>query len=157
MRFNFWQSWTMDTVDVTDELVDAHQWGLVTDSLFHPGSDRSWAPVLAPLVWPPKSVWVSMFGLWDELQLRASLSSQGHQKPTPFFRSDLINRRGKCYVAQLIKTQRQILGFNLKVRKAKQSVTGSYLYLSLKWRSCLQESQNETVCESCLLPFYISL
>ena len=28
--------------------------------------------------------------------------------------------------AQIIKTQRQILGFNLKTRKAKQSATGSY-------------------------------
>ena len=60
-------------------------------------------------------------------------------------------------VARLIKTQRQILGFNLKVRKAKQPVTGSYLYLSPKWRSCLQESQNETVCQSCLPFLYSSL
>ena len=30
------------------------------------------------------------------------------------------------------KTQRQILGFNLKIRKAIQPATGSYLYLSLK-------------------------
>ena len=35
------------------------------------------------------------------------------------------------------------MGFNLKTRKAKQAATGSYLYLSLKWRSCLQQSQNE--------------
>ena len=35
-------------------------------------------------------------------------------------------------VAQLIKTQRQKLGFNLKVREAKQPATGSYLYLCLK-------------------------
>ena len=59
------------------------------------------------------------------------------------------------YVAQLIKTQRQILGFSLKVWKAKQVVTDSYLYLSLKWWFYLQESQNET--ESCLFSFYISL
>ena len=60
-------------------------------------------------------------------------------------------------VARLIKTQRQILGSDLKVRKTKQPVTGSSLYLSLKWRSCLPESQNETVCESCLLLSYIPL
>ena len=34
--------------------------------------------------------------------------------------------------AWLIKTQRQILGFNLKTRKTKLPVTGSYLDLSLK-------------------------
>ena len=43
----------------------------------------------------------------------------------------------KLPVAQLIKTQRHIMGFNLK---AKQPATGSYLYLSPKWLSCLQES-----------------
>ena len=59
--------------------------------------------------------------------------------------------------AGLIKTQRGKLGFNLEIRKAKQSATGSYLNLSLKWRPCLQESQNETETESCLLPFYIPL
>ena len=58
-------------------------------------------------------------------------------------------------IAQVIKTQRQKLGFNLKVRKAEQSVTGSDLYLSLKWRSCFQESQNEAETENCLLLFYI--
>ena len=36
-------------------------------------------------------------------------------------------------VALLIKTQRQKLGFNLKVRKTKQLATGSYLYFSPKW------------------------
>ena len=34
--------------------------------------------------------------------------------------------------AQLIQTQRQKLGFNLKVTKVKQPDTGSYLYLSPK-------------------------
>ena len=34
--------------------------------------------------------------------------------------------------AWLIKTQRQVLGFNLKTKKAKQSVTGSDLNLSQK-------------------------
>ena len=58
-------------------------------------------------------------------------------------------------VAQLVKIQRQKLGFNLKVRKAKEPATGSYLYLSPKWQSHLQESQNETASESCLLPFII--
>ena len=43
-------------------------------------------------------------------------------------------------VAQLIKIQRQILGFNLNVRKAKQPATGSYLYHSLKWWSLIWES-----------------
>ena len=49
--------------------------------------------------------------------------------------------------ARLIKPQRENLGFNMKARRAKQPCTGSYLYLSLKWCSCLQESQNETVSE----------
>ena len=35
-------------------------------------------------------------------------------------------------VAQLIKTQRQKLGFSLKVKKVKQPATSSYLYLSPK-------------------------
>ena len=61
------------------------------------------------------------------------------------------------YETQLIKTQGPKLGFNLKIRKAKHPAIGSYLDLSLKWRSCLQESQNGTVSESCLLPFYIPL
>ena len=43
------------------------------------------------------------------------------------------------------KKKRQKLGFNMKVSKAKQPATGCYLYLSLKWQSYLQESQNETV------------
>ena len=42
-------------------------------------------------------------------------------------------------VAQLIKSQRQILGFNLKVRKAKQQATGSYLHLISKYQSCFLE------------------
>ena len=44
------------------------------------------------------------------------------------------------FVTRLIETQRQKLGFNLKARKAKQPATDSYLYLSPKWRPCLQES-----------------
>ena len=36
-------------------------------------------------------------------------------------------------VAQLLETQRQKLGFNLKVGKAEQPATDSYLDLSLKW------------------------
>ena len=60
-------------------------------------------------------------------------------------------------VAQLVNIQRQKLGFNLKVRKAKEPTSGYNLYLSLKWPSCLQESQNETVTESWLLPFYTPL
>ena len=43
--------------------------------------------------------------------------------------------------AQIIKTQREKLRFNLEVRKAKQSGTGSYLNLSPKWQSCLQKYQ----------------
>ena len=34
--------------------------------------------------------------------------------------------------AQLIKTQREKLGFNLKIQKAKQPATGSYLDLNPK-------------------------
>lgn len=37
-----------------------------------------------------------------------------------------------CFIAWLIKTERQKLGFNVKIRKAEQSVTYSCLYLSLK-------------------------
>ena len=37
--------------------------------------------------------------------------------------------------------------FNLKVRKAKQPATSSYLYLIPKWWSYFQEFQNETVWE----------
>ena len=37
-----------------------------------------------------------------------------------------------CLVARIIKTQRQILGFNLKIRKTKQPATGSYLNLGQK-------------------------
>lgn len=44
--------------------------------------------------------------------------------------------------ARLIKTQRQKLGFSLRIRKAKQPTTGSYLSPG---------SQNETVSESCFL------
>ena len=36
------------------------------------------------------------------------------------------------------------IGAQSKVRKAKQPVTGSYLYLCWKQWYCLQESQNET-------------
>ena len=60
---------------------------------------------------------------------------------------------GDQIVAWLIKTQRQILGFTLEVRKAKQPVTASSLYLSLIWQSRLQESQSETVSDSCLFIF----
>ena len=35
--------------------------------------------------------------------------------------------------AQLIKTQKQKLGFNLTTRKAKQPATGYYLGLGPKW------------------------
>ena len=35
--------------------------------------------------------------------------------------------------AQFKKTQREKLGFNLKIQKAKQPVIGSYLDLSPKW------------------------
>ena len=35
--------------------------------------------------------------------------------------------------AQLMKTQRQILGFNLKTRKVKKPATDSYSDRSLKW------------------------
>ena len=41
------------------------------------------------------------------------------------------------FIAWSIKKNRQILGFSLKVRKAKQPATGSYLYLSPEWQSCL--------------------
>lgn len=58
------------------------------------------------------------------------------------------------YEAWLIKTQRQILGINLKSRKAKQTASGSYLDLIPKMVIYLQESQNGTETESCLLPFY---
>lgn len=34
---------------------------------------------------------------------------------------------------QLIKSQKDKLEFNLKFRKAKQLVIGSYLYLSSRW------------------------
>ena len=57
----------------------------------------------------------------------------------------------------LTKAQGQKLGFNLKIQKAKQAVTGSYLDLSLKWQPCLLESQNETVSESCFPVLYSSL
>ena len=58
------------------------------------------------------------------------------------------------YEAQLIKTHGKKLGFNLKIQIAKQPATGSYLDFSLKWQSCFQESQNQTVSESSLFPFY---
>ena len=53
-----------------------------------------------------------------------------------------------------LKAQGEKLEFNLKIQKVKQSETGSYLDLSPKRWSCLQESRNETVSESCLLQFY---
>lgn len=54
--------------------------------------------------------------------------------------------------AQLIKIQRKKLGINLKVRKAKQRAID--LNPSMKWWSCLQESENETTSESRLFPVY---
>lgn len=68
--------------------------------------------------------------------------------------SSSFQEKGCDSEARLLKTQRQNLGFNLQVRKAKQPVTGSCLYFSPKWWSCLQESQNETETEGCLLPSY---
>ena len=56
-------------------------------------------------------------------------------------------------IAQIIKSQRQKVGFNLKIRKAKQP--SSYFYLRPKWQSCLKEYQNETEPESWLLLSYI--
>ena len=49
------------------------------------------------------------------------------------YHSPVLNSLPFLPVAQLTKTQRQKLGFNLKVRKAKQSAIGSYLYLNPKW------------------------
>lgn len=55
--------------------------------------------------------------------------------------------------AWLIKGHGQRLVFILKIWKAKQPITGSYLDfdLSPKWWSCIQKSQNEIVLRDVLL------
>ena len=58
----------------------------------------------------------------------ALLHHSGFLKAKPLVQSG----HKEPFETQLIKTQRQILGFNLKTRKAKQSATGSYLHLSQK-------------------------
>ena len=55
-----------------------------------------------------------------------------------------------CFLLQLLKCStanknpETVMRFNLKIRKAKLPATDYYLYLSPKWQSRLQESQNET-------------
>ena len=53
-------------------------------------------------------------------------------------------------VPWLIKTQSQKLGFNLKVRKAKQTTTST----SVRNGNPAPRNLRMRLCESCLLPFY---
>ena len=67
-------------------------------------------------------------------------------------RSKRQERKEEASVTRIIKTQRQILGFNLMIRKAKWPA--AYLYLRSKWPSCLHKSSDCDSAENCLL-FYI--
>ena len=63
-------------------------------------------------------------------KLLFKFSSSGTKERHILLRNAVSNRR--LCEARLIKTSRQILGFNLKTRKAKQPATGSHLNLHPK-------------------------
>lgn len=121
----------------------------VSDSSNHP-----WTPL--------QGHWYSLFTLW----MPGLICAYPHTL-TYIYTCNLKIRINYKYLyfyaiktlseARFINTQRQKLRFNLSARKAKEPATGFYLYHSLKWRSCLQKSQNEIACENCLLPIYIPL
>lgn len=113
------------------------------------GTYQAW-PGLVNWVGNPECIWCG----GGQTNAKCSVTSTYELWQVSAHMLNKTNENNPDIGCNTIKTKWQKLGYNLKVKKTKQSATGSYLSLVQKLQSCLHESQNKTKTESCLLPFY---